>query len=429
MNTVAGGGVEFAALMLAVAMVAAVIARAARGARRHVLQELCRQVGRPERYDQINDSSEAIAFFASTVVVVATVAATVAVSGWASRWTSPTAGRAAAIAATAGWTGIVWVALVVVPVVVTRAAGPWIMVASWPAFRPLVGLLGPLVSSLARASKLLGRRIYASSQAGVAAIGSELKMAVDEAHREGRLEAGARAMLEGVIDLDDVRVGGIMTTRTGMVTIPLSMPWEEIVRVVSESGHTRIPVWDKSPDDVVGILHSRELLVELCKPAAERRTELRPLLRPPYFVPESKSVLKLLREFQRTCTHLAVVTDEFGGVAGLVTIEDALEEIVGEIADEHDDAVSDGIRTLSPDSCEVRAQVPISELNERMGLRLPEETDFETVGGFVFHHAGRIPQPGERIEVDGVVVEVLSATRNRIDWVRVERRRGDGDPG
>ena len=429
MNTAAGGGVEFAALMLSLAMVAAVIARAARGARRHSLQELCRQVGRPERYDQINDSSEAIAFFASTVVVVTTVAATVAVSGWASKWTAPTAGRAAAIAATAGWTGIVWVALVVVPVVVTRAAGPWIMVASWPAFRPLVGLLGPLVSSLARASKLLGRRLDASSQAGEAAIGSELKMVVDEAHREGRLEAGARAMLEGVIDLDEVRVGGIMTTRTGMVTIPLSMPWEEIVRVVSESGHTRIPVWDKSPDDVVGILHSRELLVELCKPSAERRTELRPLLRPPYFVPESKSVLKLLREFQRTCTHLAVVTDEFGGVAGLVTIEDALEEIVGEIADEHDDAVSDGIRTLSPDSCEVRAQVPISELNERMGLRLPEETDFETVGGFVFHHAGRIPQPGERIEVDGVVVEVLSATRSRIDWVRVERRRSDGDPG
>jgi len=429
MNTAASGGVEFAALMLAVAMIAAVIARAARGARRHVLQELCRQVGRPERYDQINDSSETIAFFAATVVVVTTVAATVSVAGWASAWQAETAWPAAAIGATAAWTGLVWLALVVVPVVVTRAAGPWIMIASWPVFRPLVGLLGPLVSALARASKLLGRRLDASSQAAEAPIGSELKMVVDEAHREGRLEAGARAMLEGVIDLDEVRVGGIMTTRTGMVTIPLSMPWDEIVRVVSESGHTRIPVWDKSPDDVVGILHSRELLVELCKPAAERRTELRPLLRPPYFVPESKSVLKLLREFQRTCTHLAVVTDEYGGVAGLVTIEDALEEIVGEIADEHDDAVSDGIRTLSPDSCEVRAQVRISELNERMGLRLPEETDFETVGGFVFHHAGRIPQAGERIEVDGVVMEVLSATRSRIDWVRVERRRGDGDPG
>lgn len=136
------------------------------------------------------------------------------------------------------------------------------------------------------------------------------------------------------------------------------------------------------------------------------------------------SVQKLLREFQRTHTHIAVVTDEFGGVSGLVTIEDALEEIVGEIADEHDEAFSDGIRIVSHDVCEAQAQVRIADINEAMGLQLPEEADFETIGGFTFHQFGRIPQAGERVESHGVVVEVLSASGRRIDVVRIERLRG-----
>jgi putative hemolysin len=133
------------------------------------------------------------------------------------------------------------------------------------------------------------------------------------------------------------------------------------------------------------------------------------------------SVQKLLREFQRTHTHMAVVTDEFGGVSGLVTIEDVLEEIVGEIADEHDEAFSDGIRMITPDICESLAGVRIADINERMQVSLPEETDFETIGGFVFHQCGRIPEVGERIESNGVAIEVLAATRRRIERVRIER--------
>ena len=133
------------------------------------------------------------------------------------------------------------------------------------------------------------------------------------------------------------------------------------------------------------------------------------------------SVQKLLREFQRTHTHMAVVTDEFGGVCGLVTIEDALEEIVGEIADEHDEAFSDGVRMVTSDVCEARAAVRIGVINEKMDLSLPEEADFETIGGFVFHQCGRFPEVGERIESHGVALEVLAATGRRIDLVRIER--------
>jgi CBS domain containing-hemolysin-like protein len=155
--------------------------------------------------------------------------------------------------------------------------------------------------------------------------------------------------------------------------------------------------------------------------AATAAPAIRPLLRPPWFVPESMSVQKLLREFQRGKTHLAVVTDEFGGVSGLVTIEDALEEIVGEIADEHDEAFADGMRMLSADACEVVAAVRVAAVNERLGLHLPEEEDFDTIGGFVFHQFGRIPEVGETLESHDARLEVLAATRRRIDLVRIDR--------
>ena len=220
-----------------------------------------------------------------------------------------------------------------------------------------------------------------------------------------------------------------MTTRTNMISIPLETSWDDVLRLAADSAHTRLPVWERSPDNVVGILHTRELLTQLtarlgsdtAATAAAEPLSIRPLLRPPSFVPESMSVQKLLRDFQRTHTHMAVVTDEFGGVSGLVTIEDALEEIVGEIADEHDEAFSDGIRMLSPDVCEARAQVRLGTINARMGLALPEEADYETVGGLVFHHCGRIPEAGERIESHGALLEVLSATRRRVDVVRITR--------
>jgi CBS domain containing-hemolysin-like protein len=212
-----------------------------------------------------------------------------------------------------------------------------------------------------------------------------------------------------------------MTPRTQMIAIPLATAWDEAVRMAAESAHTRLPVWDRSADDVVGILHTRDVLNRLADGLAPRTEAspaelrgIRPLLRPPWFVPESMSVRTLLMEFQRGKTHMAIVTDEFGGVAGLVTIEDALEEIVGEIADEHDEAFSDGIRTVSPDVCEVLAHVPVARLNERMQMALPEEAGYETIGGFMFHQCGRIPEVGDRIR--------------RIDLIRIERL-GDERPG
>jgi CBS domain containing-hemolysin-like protein len=295
-------------------------------------------------------------------------------------------------------------------------------------WKPIVGVAAPAVRCLGTAAAFLGRHLgKAPAEPSDSSAQDELRLVVDEAHREGRLEGAARDMIEGVMDLKEARVAQIMTSRTAMITIPLAAAWDDVLRIASESAHTRLPVWDRSPDDVIGILHTRELLTQLVGPPPPDGTppahDLRPLVRPPWFIPESMSVQKLLRDFQRTHTHMAIVTDEFGGVSGLVTIEDVLEEIVGEIVDEHDEALSDGIRMVSPDICEARAQVRIGEINEKMGIALPEEADFETVGGFVFHQCGRIPEVRRRIESHGVALEVLAATGRRIDLVRIERVR------
>ncbi len=423
-------GVESALLLLLLASIAAVQARAIRGAQRHRLQELCRLRGCPQRYDEIVAGSETIAFMAASIVVIAAVVATLLASAGL---IDATGGSGAlAFSAVTGWIAVVWLVLVVVPMLVTKFAGPRIVLATWGLWRPVVGLISPTVRWLAVLASVLGRWFgRRGEEIQPDRPQDELRLVVDEAHRDGRLEDTARDMIKGVMKLDDVRVSQIMTPRTQIISIPLATPWDEALRMASESAHTRLPVWDRSPDDVVGILHTRELLTklvgDLTKPTdqtvASVPHEIRPLLRRPSFVPESMSVQKLLRDFQRTHTHMAVVTDEFGGVCGLVTIEDALEEIVGEIADEHDEAFCDGIRVVSADICEALARVRIADLNKRMQIALPEEADFDTVGGLVFHQCGRIPEVGEQIESHGVRLGVLAASRRRIDLVRVERLR------
>jgi CBS domain containing-hemolysin-like protein len=435
MNAAESLGLESAVLLLLLASGAAVQARSIRGAQRHHIQDLCKQRGKPEHYDQIVAGSETIAFIAASVVVIAAVVATLL----AARGLFAASGGVLAleVSAVGGWIAIVWLLLVVVPMLLTKFAGPWIVVATWRIWRPVVAVLSPVVLLLGNVASSLGRTAVRNSgdEAVPERSQDELRLVVDEAHREGRIEGTARDMIRGVIRLDEVRVSQIMTPRTQMIAIPLATEWDDAVRMAAESAHTRLPVWDRSSDDVVGILHTRELLTGLAEGLTPRADAvpaeprgIRPLLRPPWFVPESMSVQTLLLEFQRGKTHMAIVTDEFGGVAGVVTIEDALEEIVGEIADEHDEAFSDGIRSVSPDVCEVLAHVPVARLNERMQMALPEEAGYETVGGFVFHQCGRIPEVGEKIESHGAALEVLAATRRRIDLVRISRL-GDDRPG
>ena len=408
---------QTAIFLLLIASLAALQSRAIRGAKRHQLQDICHQKGLPDVYDELVRASEGVAFFAATVVVLAAVAATFSISKLLT--TSFSAGL---------WAGLCWIMLVIVPMTLTRFAGVWIVVTTWWLWRPLIRLITPVLRAITKAVEAIQWVLYRSKNRATADESQEeIRLAMDEAHREGHLDEEAREMIEGVMELEDAQVSEIMTPRTQVIGIPLNSTWKDSVKAALESGYSRLPVWKSSPDDIVGVLHLREILAELAQyqdaSSKPKRTDpyLSDLLRPPYFIPETMSVQSLLRDLQHGKSHMAIVTDEFGGVCGIVTIEDALEEIVGEITDEHDETLADGILVESNDACETLANVPIDDLNQRMHFSLPEEADFDTVGGFAFHVFGRIPSEGETIASDGVSLEVLSSSRRRIDRLRITR--------
>jgi CBS domain containing-hemolysin-like protein len=227
-------------------------------------------------------------------------------------------------------------------------------------------------------------------------------------------------MLNRVMELPNITVSDIMTPRTDMVTLKSTTTLEEARQIISKCGHSRIPVYGENRDDIRGILYAKDLLPHfpLARDMPADLTSLR--LRDALYVPEAKPVDVLLREFQHGKVHIALVLDEYGGVAGLVTIEDILEQIVGEIVDEHDPHEIPPIRQISSRVFEVDARVHVDELNARIPLDLPEDAEYDTVGGFVFSVLGRIPKPGESVRHEHAVLTVMDASDRLIRRVRVE---------
>lgn len=405
-------------------------ARALRDFSRHDLAETCRRLGKPERLEEILRRHDAVALGVEIFAGFTTALAVVAGVAWAAdRRGFPTEGiPPLEFAILAVVTGL---ALVVV-----RTWAPWVgarlfaerfIFTTWPMWRMLAALTKPLAWGAQLLDAVLHRLVGRTPQVvDEQVIEEEIRTIVSEGHRGGLLEDEARDMIEGVIDLGDAFVSQIMTPRTDMHMIPLDTPWEQLLADVIESGHTRIPVFDKTRDDVVGILYSKDLLPELATGDPESQTPVRELVRKPLFVPETKPVPDLLEMFQQLRTHIAVVLDEYGGVSGLVTIEDVLEEIVGEIDDEYDPESVEEIERIDDDTVEALGRTHIDEINEAMNIELPEDGDFDTIGGLVFSELGRVPQPGETVVwQDKVQITVLEATKRRIDRVRVTRQPSD----
>jgi CBS domain containing-hemolysin-like protein len=267
----------------------------------------------------------------------------------------------------------------------------------------------------------------------------EIRTMVTEGHREGLLEEDAREMIEGVMELGDFIVSEIMTPRTDMKSIPDNLTWEEMLDAVITIPHSRIPVYRENRDEIVGVIHSKDILKELAASDDNNRRAWTELMKEPLFIPETKPVATLLQEFQntkpsaadddstqRTKGHLAIVLDEYGGVAGIVTLEDILEEIVGEILDEHDPQVEIiDIRETGIDTFDVLGKVRVDELNETLRLNLPEEEDYDTVAGFIFSTLGHVPEIGESVEYEHesqrATFTVIEATRRRIEKVQVKK--------
>lgn len=238
------------------------------------------------------------------------------------------------------------------------------------------------------------------------------------------LDAEEKSMLSGVLEVSETQVRDVMIPRSQMVVIDVDQDFGEILRVIVESGHSRFPVIGEDRDEVLGILLAKDLLRFFGKDAAQE-VPLRKLLRPAAVIPESKRLNALLREFRASHNHMAIVVDEYGGVAGLLTIEDVLEEIVGDIDDEHDpeeDAFirPDGERDGKP-SFAVRALTRIEDFNEFFSAELDDE-EYDTVGGLVMHELGRLPRRGESIEFGGFVFTVARADKRRIDQLQVQRQ-------
>ena len=238
-----------------------------------------------------------------------------------------------------------------------------------------------------------------------------------EAADRGLVDSDAMSMLEGVLDVADLQVRDIMVPRGQMVFVRRADPPARILPVVIESGHSRFPVMDEDRDDIVGILLAKDLL-RFTGSGAKERFDIREYMRPAVFVPESKRLNVLLREFRRNRNHMAMVVDEYGGVSGLVTIEDVIEQIIGEIDDEFDIEDDQNIRKEAERQFSVRGITRLEEFNDYFGTQLADD-GFDTVAGLVMKRLGRLPRRGETLSIDGLEFRVVRADRRRIDALRV----------
>jgi Mg2+/Co2+ transporter CorB len=284
----------------------------------------------------------------------------------------------------------------------------------------LVRLMGPIlvgIEALVRwILRLFGAR-FGTDQAYLSAH-EELRGTVDLLHREGSVEKHDRDMFGGLLDLRDLVVSDVMIHRTEMISVCADLASEELVRAVLAEPVTRIPLWSGKPDNIIGILHAKDLLRAIRDADGDlSKVDVKAIARPPWFVPDVRPLSEQIKAFRRRKTPFALVVDEYGELMGLVTLEDILEEIVGDITDEHDVAVP-GVRPQPDGSVNVDGGVPIRDLNRAMDWSLPD-TEATTIAGLVIHEARSIPEAGQTFTFHGFRFRVLRREKNRIAALRI----------
>jgi magnesium and cobalt exporter, CNNM family len=303
----------------------------------------------------------------------------------------------------------------------------WALVLSRPiAF--LARVLSPVVTILTGVTRWVAGLLGVQLNTEAAITAEELRLIVERGGEQGVLEAEEEQMINAVIELGERRVHEVMVPRVSIAALAVRASFEDAIDVVVADGHSRIPVYEDSIDEIVGILYAKDLLPYLKHDAAERPS-LRKLLRPPVLVPESMTIDDLLHELQRRKVHIAIVLDEYGGTAGLVTIEDLLEEIVGEIQDEYDVEEPMVVR-LTDTQARVDGRADVDALNELfdIDLELEDEEEYDTIGGLVYHRIGGVPSPGDRVELPGVTLTVESIDNRRVAKVLVTRHPDEPRP-
>ncbi|HVP09911.1 MAG TPA: hemolysin family protein [Phycisphaerae bacterium] len=306
---------------------------------------------------------------------------------------------------------------VAIPTAWARYSGETYLAAVLPVLDVLRQVSRPIAAAFHAVDEIVRRLAGAPRELTdpVEQMEQEILDVVSQAEVSGAVDKSEKAMIQSVMVLDETLVGEIMTPRTAMIGIEADTPFAQTHTLVAEVGHSRIPVYEGTMDHVIGVLYAKDLL-GVTDPGA---FSLRQIMRKAAFVPETKDLASLLREFQANRVHIAIVLDEYGGTAGLVTIEDILEELVGEIADEHDEPPLPPIRRVDGSIAEVDARVRVEDVNEELDIRLPEDESYDTLGGYVFSKLGRIPVPGDSFVEDNVKIEVVQADERRVIRLRV----------
>lgn len=403
---------------LSLHLVSVTLTKALRTYSRSRLEEVCDRRGHPGRADDVAHCDERTERAAETLAVVTGLTLAALLGVLSDRFAPRLAAEAVVVIALAvGAVGYVLAG------VVGRVFAERVIDALWPAAGWLRFLTGPLTYGTRRVESFVGRLATPPDSAPRPA-SVEVEIPADADHpedAEADLPESTRELLQHAVALTRRDVSELMTPRSQIVTLPSTVAARAAARVFVETGKSRIPLYGENRDDIVGILYAKDLFPRMTEASDPDSIVPRELARPAYCVPETKNAYDLLEEFRAKRTQIAIVLDEYGGVAGLVSLEDLLEELVGSIDDEHDvPTPADPVVPLGGSRYEVDATLALEDLNERLHLRLPTDGDFFTVGGFVFHALGRLPEPGATVRYEGIEFQIVEVADHSIRRVRID---------
>ena len=384
---------------------------------RIALQQWLKRRGRPEDYQHVLDAAESYAFITALLRLVCNIMVLICVlamfhdTQWG-HWMQ----YLYAFLITGAISAI---ASIAIPLAIARHVGEMTIAFCVPILRILHVILYPAVALMNVIDRLVGHAAGPQTEEQEQqAVEEQILTAVEDGEKEGIVDEQEREMIESVIEFRNVRVNEVMIARRDIVAMDCEMGLTMVREVFERTGNSRIPVYEGTLDQIIGVLYARDLL-QLVGEAAGA-FDMRKAIRPAFFVPETKPLRELLRDFRTLKVHMAIVLDEYGGTAGLVTIEDVLEQLVGEISDEHEPQEVAKLRKIDEKTWEVDARMTLEDLNEVLPVNLPEDGEIQTLGGYVSTSIGRIPETGATVDLPGVRFTVIDAEPQRINRLRVE---------
>lgn len=284
----------------------------------------------------------------------------------------------------------------------------------------IIGIMfSPIIHSLNFITGILVRLFGGKHIENPLVTEEEIRMLVNVGQEEGLIDEDEREMIDSIFEFDETLVREVMVPRIDIFAVNVDRTLDDVIKLIIEIGHSRIPVYENTVDNIIGVIYAKDLLGPLLGPRQERPS-VRGLMRAAYYVPESKKVRDLFDELRKEKVHMAIVLDEYGGTAGLVTIEDLIEEIVGEIQDEFDQEEND-IETLNDGSLRVDGRTSIYDINDQLELDLPDD-EFDTISGLVFHNLGRIPNEGQELDINNLHIIVEKVMGRRIRKLRIKKQ-------